>query len=163
MDSSPGPGMFPTCVRPSICRSTMWSSPYMSRVDGGLWPAAIYECPFWPVRSVERYRGPFNRTLANKILIANNLVCSGPRRGRFVYIGQDADLLLVRSFHALRERTTTCGFAGSERNLGEAERFWGESCVYGLRSNRRDHGQVFNNDLLTSIPRSQPLRPVLMP
>ncbi|KAI1791401.1 alpha/beta-hydrolase [Ganoderma leucocontextum] len=45
----------------------------VSRMYGGLWPAAIYECPFWPVRSVERYQGPFNRTLANKIIVASNL------------------------------------------------------------------------------------------
>ena len=27
----------------------------------------------WPVRAVERYGGPWNRTLANRILILNNM------------------------------------------------------------------------------------------
>ncbi|RDX45242.1 alpha/beta-hydrolase [Lentinus brumalis] len=39
---------------------------------GAILPAPLYQCSFWPVRSVERYQGPFNNTLANKILIASN-------------------------------------------------------------------------------------------
>ncbi|RPD70224.1 hypothetical protein L226DRAFT_526084 [Lentinus tigrinus ALCF2SS1-7] len=43
------------------------------RVVGSAWPSPLYECSFWPVRSVERYRGPFDKTPANKILIASNI------------------------------------------------------------------------------------------
>lgn len=38
------------------------------------WPFATYYCPFWPTRAVERYEGPFNKTLANPILIIGNTV-----------------------------------------------------------------------------------------
>ena len=31
-------------------------------------------CPFWPVRAVERYQGPFNKKLANKVLVISNTV-----------------------------------------------------------------------------------------
>lgn len=39
-----------------------------------LWPDLSNQCSFWPVRSVERYQGPFNKKLANKILVASNVV-----------------------------------------------------------------------------------------
>ncbi|TFK83378.1 alpha/beta-hydrolase [Polyporus arcularius HHB13444] len=45
----------------------------VSHMFGSLWPFPFY-CSFWPVRSVERYQGPFNKKLANKILIASNLL-----------------------------------------------------------------------------------------
>ncbi|RDX49113.1 alpha/beta-hydrolase [Lentinus brumalis] len=45
----------------------------VSHMFGSLWPFPVY-CSFWPVRSVERYQGPFNKKLANKILIASNLL-----------------------------------------------------------------------------------------
>ncbi|KAI0709118.1 hypothetical protein C8Q76DRAFT_742305 [Earliella scabrosa] len=41
---------------------------------GGIWPNVGTQCSFWPVRSVERYQGPFNRKLANKILVASTTV-----------------------------------------------------------------------------------------
>ena len=41
---------------------------------GALWPSLTNQCSFWPVRAVERYQGPFNRKLANKILIVSNTV-----------------------------------------------------------------------------------------
>ncbi|KAL1943402.1 hypothetical protein VTO73DRAFT_4477 [Trametes versicolor] len=37
-----------------------------------VWPAEFYACPFWPVRAVERYEGPFNKTLANKVMVVSN-------------------------------------------------------------------------------------------
>ncbi len=40
------------------------------------WPAQFYTCPFWPVRAVERYQGPFNKTLANKVMVISNTVCT---------------------------------------------------------------------------------------
>ena len=39
-----------------------------------MWPYLFHQCAFWPVRAVERYQGPFNKTLANKILVASNTV-----------------------------------------------------------------------------------------
>lgn len=39
-----------------------------------VWPAEFYACPFWPVRAVERYQGPFNKTLANKVMVVSNMV-----------------------------------------------------------------------------------------
>ncbi|TFK84554.1 alpha/beta-hydrolase [Polyporus arcularius HHB13444] len=44
----------------------------VSHMLGAILPAPLYQCSFWPVRSVERYQGPYNKTLANKILIASN-------------------------------------------------------------------------------------------
>ncbi|KAI0769285.1 alpha/beta-hydrolase [Trametes elegans] len=40
---------------------------------GTLWPVAYGYCPFWPVRAVERYQGPFNRTPKNNVLVASNI------------------------------------------------------------------------------------------
>lgn len=40
------------------------------------WPTSFYTCPFWPVRAVERYSGPFNKTLANKVMVVSNTVCT---------------------------------------------------------------------------------------
>ncbi|KAH9886641.1 alpha/beta-hydrolase [Cubamyces lactineus] len=37
-----------------------------------VWPNLFNYCPFWPVRAVERYQGPFNRKLANKVLVLSN-------------------------------------------------------------------------------------------
>ncbi|PIL25655.1 hypothetical protein GSI_11405 [Ganoderma sinense ZZ0214-1] len=63
----------PTTAMLDVFNGIIARSRNVSRMYGGLWPAAIYKCPFWPVRSVERYRGPFNKTLANKIIVASNL------------------------------------------------------------------------------------------
>ena len=43
-------------------------------VVGATWPVAAYKCAFWPARAVERYGGPFNKSLANPILVLSNLV-----------------------------------------------------------------------------------------
>ncbi len=40
------------------------------------WPFASYYCATWPVRAVERYQGPFNNTLANRVLVIGNTVSS---------------------------------------------------------------------------------------
>lgn len=39
-----------------------------------VWGTPYEYCPFWPVRAVERYQGPFNKKLSNKVLIVSNLV-----------------------------------------------------------------------------------------
>ncbi|RDX45246.1 hypothetical protein OH76DRAFT_1007738 [Lentinus brumalis] len=44
----------------------------ISSMFAAAWPFATYYCPFWPVRAVERYEGPFNKTLANPILVIGN-------------------------------------------------------------------------------------------
>ena len=38
------------------------------------WPSPAYICSLWPERAVERYEGPFNKTLANPILVIGNTV-----------------------------------------------------------------------------------------
>ncbi|KAI0633179.1 TAP-like protein-domain-containing protein [Trametes polyzona] len=43
-----------------------------SRMFSAVWPSDYYSCPFWPVRAVERYQGPFNKTLANNVLVVSN-------------------------------------------------------------------------------------------
>ncbi|KAI0673269.1 alpha/beta-hydrolase [Trametes maxima] len=48
------------------------SSTNGSELFTAVWPAQFYYCPFWPVRAVERYQGPFNKTLTNKVLIVSN-------------------------------------------------------------------------------------------
>ena len=41
---------------------------------GAQWPLAPYYCSFWPDRAVERYTGPWNKKLANPILVTGNTV-----------------------------------------------------------------------------------------
>lgn len=43
----------------------------VSPMFGGVWYQGYY-CPFWPVRAVERYMGPFNTTLKNPVLLIGN-------------------------------------------------------------------------------------------
>ncbi|RPD63529.1 alpha/beta-hydrolase [Lentinus tigrinus ALCF2SS1-6] len=45
----------------------------ISHLFGTYWPAPDYLCAYWPVRAVERYQGPFNKKLANKIIVASNV------------------------------------------------------------------------------------------
>ncbi|EJF61455.1 alpha/beta-hydrolase [Dichomitus squalens LYAD-421 SS1] len=85
----------------------------VSHLFGGLWPTAFYSCPFWPVRSVERYRGPFNRTLANKILVASNLLdpatpIAGAQRVAGL-LGENATLVTQNAFgHTTLSEPSTC-------------------------------------------------------
>ncbi|KAM5539524.1 hypothetical protein V8D89_006796 [Ganoderma adspersum] len=44
----------------------------VSHMLGTVWPNPIYACAFWPERAIERYMGPFNKTLANRILVIGN-------------------------------------------------------------------------------------------
>ncbi|KAI0698769.1 TAP-like protein-domain-containing protein [Earliella scabrosa] len=44
----------------------------MRRAVGSQWPFASYWCSVWQERAVERYHGPFNKTLANRILVVGN-------------------------------------------------------------------------------------------
>ncbi|OSD00757.1 alpha/beta-hydrolase [Trametes coccinea BRFM310] len=56
----------------TILEDVITASRTSSRIASAVWPAPFRYCPFWPVRAVERYQGPFNKTLANKILVASN-------------------------------------------------------------------------------------------
>ncbi|TFK83373.1 alpha/beta-hydrolase [Polyporus arcularius HHB13444] len=74
----------------------------VSHIFGTYWPAPIYQCPYWPVRSVERYEGSFNKTLANKIIVASNVYDPiTPLTAAEVIasrIGDDAVLLRLNGF-----------------------------------------------------------------
>ncbi|KAI0746902.1 alpha/beta-hydrolase [Daedaleopsis nitida] len=48
----------------------------ISHTIGSIWPSLT--CSFWPVRAVERYQGPWNSSLANKILIASSTASATP-------------------------------------------------------------------------------------
>ncbi|KAJ8489504.1 hypothetical protein ONZ51_g2891 [Trametes cubensis] len=39
---------------------------------GAFWPIPWHRCSYWPARAVERYQGPFNQTLANRVLVIGN-------------------------------------------------------------------------------------------
>ena len=67
--------------------------------DASQWPATTFACSFWPERAVERYTGPFNKTLANNILVIGNTVS----RNRWPYYPPQVtnDLLSVRSGDAI--------------------------------------------------------------
>ncbi|KAI0665895.1 alpha/beta-hydrolase [Trametes maxima] len=44
----------------------------VSHSFGAFWPIPWHRCLRWPVRAVERYQGPFNKTFANRVLIIGN-------------------------------------------------------------------------------------------
>ncbi|KAG8717826.1 hypothetical protein FRC08_006555 [Ceratobasidium sp. 394] len=52
----------------SIVDSARTASP----IFGQLWNEAGLYCHNWPVRAVERFTGPFNKTLSNKIIVIGN-------------------------------------------------------------------------------------------
>ncbi|KAI0747569.1 alpha/beta-hydrolase [Fomes fomentarius] len=56
-----------------VFNAVIASAQNVSHLFSSVWPALSSQCSFWPVRSVERYQGPFNKKLANKILIASTL------------------------------------------------------------------------------------------
>lgn len=62
-------------VRPPRARNALYTQSLIARgAVTPVWPISWNYCPFWPARAVERYTGPFNKKLANKVLIANNRV-----------------------------------------------------------------------------------------
>ncbi|TFK83375.1 hypothetical protein K466DRAFT_655259 [Polyporus arcularius HHB13444] len=74
----------------------------VSHMFGAGWPTPFYLCSFWPVRSVERYQGPFNKKLANKILLASNIfdpITPLPSAEQVAgLLGQDAVLVRQNGF-----------------------------------------------------------------
>ncbi|KAI0369593.1 alpha/beta-hydrolase [Pilatotrama ljubarskyi] len=73
-----------------------------SQMFTAIWPNSFYSCPFWPVRAVERYQGPFNKTLANKVLVVSNVFDPvTPLSDAEVLaglLGDDARLVIQRGF-----------------------------------------------------------------
>ncbi|KAG8721741.1 hypothetical protein FRC08_010622 [Ceratobasidium sp. 394] len=63
------PGNITTkAVFDSLVDSARTASP----IFGQLWSEAGLYCHNWPVRAVERFTGPFNKTLSNKIIVVGN-------------------------------------------------------------------------------------------
>ncbi|RPD63532.1 alpha/beta-hydrolase, partial [Lentinus tigrinus ALCF2SS1-6] len=90
----------------------------VSHMFGGQWPFPLYQCAFWPVRAVERYQGPFDRKLANRIIVASNVydpatpLASAEEVAR--QLGEDAVLVRGTRFpcfssgHTTIAETSTC-------------------------------------------------------
>ncbi|KAI0820124.1 alpha/beta-hydrolase [Trametes gibbosa] len=73
-----------------------------SKMFSSVWPALYYSCPFWPVRAVERYQGPFNKTLASKVMVVSNTFdpatpVSGAQHVAFL-LGESATLVRQNAF-----------------------------------------------------------------
>ncbi|KAI0633182.1 TAP-like protein-domain-containing protein [Trametes polyzona] len=73
-----------------------------SKMFAAFWPAEFYACPFWPVRAVERYQGPFNKTLASNVLVVSNTFdpvtpISGAKALKAL-LGDNATLIEQRGF-----------------------------------------------------------------
>ncbi|KAI0350500.1 alpha/beta-hydrolase [Trametes cingulata] len=86
--------LFNTIIEKSRTGSHMFTS---------VWPTnSFYHCPFWPVRAVERYEGPFNKTLANKVLVVSNVfdpvTALANAEVTAGLLGDDARLVVQRSF-----------------------------------------------------------------
>ncbi|KAI0334630.1 alpha/beta-hydrolase [Cubamyces sp. BRFM 1775] len=74
----------------------------ISHMFGAGWYTQFYLCSFWPVRSVERYQGPFDKKLANKIIIGSNTydpitTLAGAQRLAGL-LGEDAVLVRLNGF-----------------------------------------------------------------
>ncbi|OJT03597.1 hypothetical protein TRAPUB_5773 [Trametes pubescens] len=55
-----------------VFQNIIATSQNISHMFAAAWPFASYYCATWPVRAVERYQGPFNNTLANRVLVIGN-------------------------------------------------------------------------------------------
>ncbi|RPD63519.1 alpha/beta-hydrolase [Lentinus tigrinus ALCF2SS1-6] len=55
-----------------VFNSIIAASRNVSHVFAATWPFVPHQCLHWPVRAVERYQGPFNKTPANPLLISAN-------------------------------------------------------------------------------------------
>ncbi|KAI0331372.1 alpha/beta-hydrolase [Cubamyces sp. BRFM 1775] len=87
--------VFKTIISSSRTGSHLFTSIWGSDI-------AFWYCPFWPVRAVERYQGPFNKTLANKVMLFSNTYdpvtpVSGAR-AVLELLGDDATLVLQDGF-----------------------------------------------------------------
>ncbi|KAI0369590.1 hypothetical protein BV20DRAFT_1078332 [Pilatotrama ljubarskyi] len=85
----------------------------VSQMFSAAWPTVPYYCSTWPVRAVERYEGPFNKTLANPILvIGNTLDPATPFTGaKHVadLLGEQAALVRLNTFgHTTEAAPSAC-------------------------------------------------------
>ncbi|RDX45302.1 alpha/beta-hydrolase [Lentinus brumalis] len=85
-----------------VFRSIIAGTRNISHIFGAGWYTQFYLCSFWPVRSVERYQGPFDKTLANKIIIGSNTydpitTLAGAQRLAGL-LGDDAMLVRLNGF-----------------------------------------------------------------
>nr|VWO96249.1 N/A [Ganoderma boninense] len=55
-----------------IFNEVISASRNISHMFASQWPSPVYICSLWPERAIERYEGPFNKTLANPILVIGN-------------------------------------------------------------------------------------------
>ncbi|TBU38003.1 hypothetical protein BD309DRAFT_994732 [Dichomitus squalens] len=97
--------------------STEMSTVFQSVASG---PNPVYYCPFWPVRGVERYQGPFNKTLVNKIALIGNtydpVTPFSGAQGLADLLGNSAKLIRLNAFgHTSAAEPSDCTVA-----LGQA-------------------------------------------
>ncbi|KAJ8481327.1 hypothetical protein ONZ51_g6079 [Trametes cubensis] len=90
-----------------VFKEIISSSRTSSHIFSSIWPDMFQYCPFWPVRAVERYQGPFNKTLANKVLIISNTYdpvtpVSGAR-ALAELLGDDGVLVLQDGFGCINQ------------------------------------------------------------
>ncbi|RPD63509.1 alpha/beta-hydrolase [Lentinus tigrinus ALCF2SS1-6] len=85
----------------------------VSHIMGALWPVQNYVCPFWPVRAVERFQGPFNNTHGKQFVVASNVydpvtpLASAEKTARA--LGEGAVLLRQNGFgHATVAEPSSC-------------------------------------------------------
>ncbi|KAI0325950.1 alpha/beta-hydrolase [Cubamyces sp. BRFM 1775] len=85
-----------------VFRGIISSSRTSSHLFSSVWPNPLAYCPFWPVRAVERYQGPFNKKLANRVLVLSNtydpITPVSGARALIELLGEDATLVLLNGF-----------------------------------------------------------------
>ncbi|KAI0331373.1 alpha/beta-hydrolase [Cubamyces sp. BRFM 1775] len=85
-----------------VFKGIISSSRTGSHLFTSLWPNMFQYCPFWPVRAVERYQGPFNKKLENKVLVISNtydpITPVSGARALVELLGDDSTLVLQDGF-----------------------------------------------------------------
>ncbi|KAH9939002.1 uncharacterized protein BXZ73DRAFT_76163 [Epithele typhae] len=81
-------GVLSVPVKVDPARSTLTTV-----VVAGLFPYVAYYCPWWPARAVERYTGPFGKTLLNPALVIGS-----DARGPDGRVGDSATLVRQNGF-----------------------------------------------------------------
>ncbi|KAH9892884.1 alpha/beta-hydrolase [Cubamyces lactineus] len=85
-----------------VFRGIISSSRTASHLFSSVWPNPFGYCPFWPVRAVERYQGPFDKKLANKILVLSNtydpITPVSGARALVELLGEGGTLVLLNGF-----------------------------------------------------------------
>ncbi|EJF61449.1 hypothetical protein DICSQDRAFT_60485 [Dichomitus squalens LYAD-421 SS1] len=104
----------------TVFQSVVTQTQNVSHMVGGVWPQPVYYCPFWPVRGVERYQGPFKKTLVNKIALVGNtydpVTPFSGAQGLADLLGNSANLIRLNAFgHTSAAEPSDCTVA-----LGQA-------------------------------------------